>query len=198
MDHKIIEIIALGAFVYYPSIPIVLMLIHGFIGQWRKIGTKSYYLFLLFFGVLDLTALLFVLKYKESLLAWRLYNNPWALLGLVLLIASTISGFVSIRALSFKTLMALPEISPDKKSSRLVNQGIYKHIRHPRYLEFVLEVLGLAIASGLGANFILLLYFVPMIYWASLFEEKELIERLGQEYIDYQKTTGRFWPKVRG
>lgn len=198
MDNKISEIIALAAFVYYPSIPIVLVLIHGGVKWWRKIGTKSYWLFLLFFGVLDLMALILVLKFNAEILSWRLYNNPWALLGLTLLTVSTLSGAASLRALSFKTLMALPEINPDKTPSRLVSRGIYKHIRHPRYLEFVLEVLGIAIASGLGANFVLLLYFVPAMYLASVLEEKELMQRLGREYIDYKSKTGRFLPKLRG
>ena len=192
MEHKITNFIALAAFVYYPSIPIVLLLIHGAVGWWRKIGTKSYYLFLLFFGALDLTALLLVLKYKQALLAWRLYNSPWAMLGLALLIVSTISSVVSLRALSFKTLLALPEINLNKIPSRLVSQGIYKYIRHPRYLEFMLEILALAILSGLAVNFLLLLYFVPMMYWAARLEERELIERLGKEYSEYKQKTRMF------
>ncbi len=192
MDHKIINLISLAAFVYYPSIPIVLVLIHGAVKWWLKIGTKSYWLFLLFFGILDLMALLLVLKFRAEILSWRLYNNHRALLGLTLLTASAISGIASLKALSFKTLMALPEINPDKTPSRLVSRGIYKYVRHPRYLEFILEILGLAILSGLAINFLLLLYFVPMIYWAARLEEKELIGRFGEEYLEYKQKTRMF------
>lgn len=194
--NKVVEIIALASLVYYPSIPLVLIIIHRAAKYWRKLGKKSYYVFLLIFLVIDLASLIIILKYKQDILSFRLYNSNWKWLGAILFIPSLILEYSSIRALSFRTLFALPEINPDKTKINLVTSGIYKYLRHPRYLEFILEILAVSLISGLMANFLLLMYFVPMIVLASVFEERELIDRFKNEYIEYRKTTGRFFPKI--
>jgi protein-S-isoprenylcysteine O-methyltransferase Ste14 len=195
MTNKIVEFIALVALVYYPPIPIVLAAVHSSLPVWRRLGTKSYYFFVAFFLILDLLSLALVLQYKENILSLRLYDSRIALLGLFPIAAGFLAGRAAVGTLSWRTLFGVPEITAEP-AAKLVTAGIYRYIRHPRYLEFALEVLGVAILSGLAANFFLFVYFFPAIFLAAYLEEKELIARFGQDYLAYKQRTGWFLPKI--
>lgn len=188
--------LAIFALIFYPALPVMIIFIHKTMPFWRRIGTKSYYFFVLGFFVLFYGFGSLVLSFKEEILAWRLYETSWAYLGLIPLVGGIILGTMSVRTLSLRVLLGLPELDTNLKS-KLVIRGIYQYIRHPRYLEFILEVLGIAILSGLVWNFILFIGFVPAAYLMTVVEEQELIKRFGEDYREYQETTGRFFPKYR-
>jgi protein-S-isoprenylcysteine O-methyltransferase Ste14 len=58
------------------------------------------------------------------------------------------------------------------------------------------------LSAGLGFVFFAWLWFLVMVAFIPLWsleckkEEKEMIELYGPRYIDYQKRTGMFFPKV--
>lgn len=197
MDNNLVNLLSLAAFVYYPSIPIILILAHSLISFWRRLGGQSYYFFISFFFILDTAALFLIWRFRENIFGWRFYDHPLALSGLFLILIGVIIGLLSIRALSFRVLMGLPEIKVDQEKTPLATTGIYKYLRHPRYLEFILELTGITFLSGLGANFILWGFFIAMMLLAIKLEEKELIKRFGQEYLDYMKKTPKFWPLLQ-
>jgi protein-S-isoprenylcysteine O-methyltransferase Ste14 len=87
-------------------------------------------------------------------------------------------------------------LTPDK--SHTMYGGIYEKIRHPQALgEAPLWlVLALLINSPFLAVFSLL--YLPVWYWWSVEEEKDLLLRYGQAYADYRARTGMFFPKRRG
>ncbi len=76
--------------------------------------------------------------------------------------------------------------------------GIYKYIRHPQTLGEWPTFIGLAFFINswflvfVSAMWIII-YTPIMIY----FEEKDLIRRFGDSYLDYQKQTGALFPKFR-
>lgn len=194
MDTFFINLLALASLVYYPSIPLVILFIHKTLPVWRKMGKKSYYYFIALFFIFGACLFIFVFKYKDTILAWRWYDNDLALLGLIPLIFAFIVGIMSIRMLSLRVLMGIPEIIPDINPKLVIN-GIYQYLRHPRYLEFILEVMGIAILSGLAMSYILALYFIPLAFLMARAEEHELVERFGESYIEYRKKTGGFIPR---
>jgi len=73
--------------------------------------------------------------------------------------------------------------------------GIYERIRHPQALGEAW--VALVVALLLNSPFLVLFSFVwfPMFYWISLVEERDLVMRYGQAYIDYRERTGMFIPK---
>ncbi len=89
-------------------------------------------------------------------------------------------------------------VSATRKEHKLVTNGIYRYIRHPLY------TIGssLFIAFGLMADnwFIAALGVVAFIGMAirTPKEEANLIEKFGDEYREYMKHTGRFFPKLGG
>jgi protein-S-isoprenylcysteine O-methyltransferase Ste14 len=84
------------------------------------------------------------------------------------------------------------------EEGRIVDSSIYSILRHPIYASALRVWVGLALLNG-NANSIIFSIFVPLglTGWIRLVEEKELIERFGQSYIDYRKRVPAFWPKLR-
>lgn len=84
------------------------------------------------------------------------------------------------------------------EEGRIMDTGIYGILRHPICASALRLFVGLAFLNS-NANSILFTPFVPLalIGWIHLVEEKELIERFGQSYLDYRKRVPAFWPKFR-
>lgn len=88
--------------------------------------------------------------------------------------------------------------SATRKQHTLVTQGPYRWVRHPLY------TIGssLFVAFGMMADnwFIALLGILAFIAMAirTPKEEANLIEKFGDEYREYMKRTGRFFPKLGG
>jgi protein-S-isoprenylcysteine O-methyltransferase Ste14 len=82
-------------------------------------------------------------------------------------------------------------------NNRLLEKGTYKYIRHPIYTSYLLAWLGGSIVSHKP---ILMISFFAMGYCylkASEFEEEEFLNSsFNQQYVEYKKTSGRFFPKL--
>jgi protein-S-isoprenylcysteine O-methyltransferase Ste14 len=79
-----------------------------------------------------------------------------------------------------------------------VTNGLYRLVRNPMHLGWMLVLLGLAV---LRQSFSLLVIMVPFfivahIIYYKLVEEKELEKKFGQAYLDYKKHVGMFIPRI--
>jgi len=88
--------------------------------------------------------------------------------------------------------------SATRKEHKLVTNGIYRYIRHPLYtfgssmfISFALMADNWFIAALGIFTFTLMAIRTPK-------EEANLIEKFGDEYREYMKHTGRFFPKLGG
>jgi protein-S-isoprenylcysteine O-methyltransferase Ste14 len=83
------------------------------------------------------------------------------------------------------------------EEGKVINSGLYGILRHPIYAGVMRVAIGLTLLNGNG-NSIVFAVFVPLgiISWIRLIEEKELIERFGQAYLEYRKSTPALWPKL--
>ena len=82
------------------------------------------------------------------------------------------------------------------ENQRLVTWGPHRHVRHASYLGYFLMFLGLFLS---WPNFLMILSLVaiPGYYRLTLDEEEFLVQRFGDEYVEYQKKAGRFIPRFR-
>ena len=73
--------------------------------------------------------------------------------------------------------------------------GIYSKIRHPQAAGEVF--VWLAIAFVLNSPFLVLFSFIyfPIFIMLCFAEEQDLLWRFGDDYAEYCKNTGAFWPK---
>ncbi|HZD10868.1 MAG TPA: methyltransferase [Candidatus Binatia bacterium] len=82
--------------------------------------------------------------------------------------------------------------------SRLVENRIYKVLRHPAYAAAQRIAFGLALLNGNWFALACALFFALALWaWVRLVEENELIERFGQPYTEYRQGVPAFWPRPR-
>ena len=83
-----------------------------------------------------------------------------------------------------------------RKEHKLVTSGPYRWVRHPLYSVGTLFFLAFAImADNWFIAFLAVIAFV-LLAVRTPSEEAHLIKKFGNEYRDYMKHTGRFFPKV--
>ncbi len=79
----------------------------------------------------------------------------------------------------------------------LITTGPYARIRHPMYSAFIIFTLGTVfLASNLFVTLFGLLVCI-MLYPISKQEDQMLLNEFGDQYHDYMKSTGRFFPRIR-
>jgi len=83
-----------------------------------------------------------------------------------------------------------------KEKNRLVTTGLYHWVRHPLYTAFLVEAVGISLlmANWFVATMAGLLW--ALLVYRTRQEEEKLIERFGDEYGDYMKRVGRFFPRL--
>jgi len=79
----------------------------------------------------------------------------------------------------------------------LIAKGPFALIRHPLYVSYILITLGLGLILLNVLSFIFVLLLVLGIYPTAKAEESVLLMQLGDEYANYQKSVGMFFPRLR-
>jgi protein-S-isoprenylcysteine O-methyltransferase Ste14 len=105
----------------------------------------------------------------------------------------TVSGILVLGFAFLKLSSNLTPFPTPKQKGTLETNGIYKYIRHPIYTGMLLTTLGIALYSASYGRLIItaLLYFLFL--YKSKYEEMMLLEKF-EDYTDYKKRTGRFFP----
>jgi protein-S-isoprenylcysteine O-methyltransferase Ste14 len=78
------------------------------------------------------------------------------------------------------------------ETNQIVDQGIYKIVRHPQYLGYILLVIGFALLSQNWIITVLALFAISLFYIHTLNEERELTSRFTNDYLDYCQKVPRF------
>jgi len=113
-------------------------------------------------------------------------------IALVLLGIGILIFIISLLQLN-KNLSPFP--SP-KSNAQLIQNGIYKYIRHPIYTGLLLITFGFTLYIGSLFKFVVCIALFTLFYYKSLYEEQKLIA-VFPDYLEYKKYTGRFIPKLR-
>jgi uncharacterized membrane protein len=79
---------------------------------------------------------------------------------------------------------------------KLVNNGIYRYIRHPQYHGFLLLTLGMNIQYTTVLTLIMWPLLIVLYYRLARIEEKEAEEKFGEEYSQYKQKTPMFIPRI--
>ncbi|MFX0173328.1 MAG: methyltransferase family protein [Candidatus Hodarchaeota archaeon] len=78
---------------------------------------------------------------------------------------------------------------------QLITTGIYKCIRHPIYLGFLLLIFGYSVAFGSCLMTIIISFSFFLIFRSRMdIEEKLLVSEFGEKYLGYMKRTKRLIP----
>ena len=170
------------------------LIIHGCARWWRRWGPiRSYFI------VLPVLAGLGVLLFqgRGQLLSVNFGTN-WSLIGIALVLSCPMTSLELRywRQLSISTLVGIPELSQQRKG-RLLREGIYGVVRHPRYLSAGIGLIANALIVNYLGVYILLIAVVPPGYLMLVLEERELLGRFGDAYREYQRNVPRLIPRPR-
>lgn len=172
-----------GVAIVYATIPAYWLLVHPWVGFWRRRG-----------AALRQVGPLWMLLWLVAGLATRpwvhlhLYRSPlaWIPGGLLLLAA----GFLYRGArpgFSLDQMVGRSELEPQKHEQRLVTTGLRGRMRHPLYLAAICILIGLALGTGSQAILALTLFALPAFALMIRMEERELEQRFGDEYRAYKQ-----------
>jgi protein-S-isoprenylcysteine O-methyltransferase Ste14 len=188
--------LALILVVTYPPAFLFWFAVHPFIGFWRRVGTAATYLVT---TPAMLGACYALYHFRRPLLAVE-YGTNWALAG----VGVALYGLAMVvevkcrRYLSLRTLVGVPELkAPGEGPGKLLREGIYARVRHPRYLGVLLGGVGVACFANYQAGYVLMLGLLPVAYALTVIEETELRQRFGEAYVSYSQDVPRLIPRLR-
>ena len=85
-----------------------------------------------------------------------------------------------------------------RPGGNVVQTGPYAYVRHPMYISFLLFGLGTMLLTAnwfIGGGFLVIILIVMIV--RTPIEERALLNAYGNEYAEYAKRTGKFFPKMR-
>ena len=83
-----------------------------------------------------------------------------------------------------------------KEVQKIITAGPYSRVRHPLYSAHNLFNLGMIFLTANLPLAVFALLGIPLVYVRMNREEVMMIEKFGNDYEDYQKRTGRIFPKL--
>lgn len=186
--------LALILVVTLPPLFFYWLLIHPFINFWRAKGAAITYGVVL---TIIAVALVGLFSIRHYLLTIDLGTNYLLIgLGVLCLALSGMMRFALHRHLTISTLLGLPEIAPDRYPRPLVTEGLYGRLRHPRYVQFLIALIGYALIANYLASYFVVALWIPAIYVIVLLEERELRDHFGKVYEDYCRRVPKFMPRL--
>ena len=142
------------------------------------------------FEGITLVSLILWIWFPIEQLNWKIFSKWWIgiIVSMVIFIPGGIIVLKGVKDAGKETL------TPSKDTEMF--GGIYKYIRHPQTTGEMpmFPAFGLVVNSWFMVLImtIFIIIYVPIIQYL---EEKDLVKRFGDSYIEYQKTTGAFLPK---
>lgn len=168
---------------------------HPLAARWRRLRSGWTYAALAVAWV-AMAAPLFLLR--DHLLG-RDLGTRWPLIGTgaVLYLGAAWLSALCRRQLRIRIFAGVPELSSRAYPGRLLQDGVYGVIRHPRYASVILGTLGFALAVNYTGAYVVEAASLLLLWPVVVLEERELAARFGAEYDAYRRRTPALLPRLR-
>jgi protein-S-isoprenylcysteine O-methyltransferase Ste14 len=186
--------LALILLISLPALFLYWLLVHPLINLWRAKGIGITYSVILAIIALAMIALFSIRHYLLTVDFGTSY--PLVALGIVCLLLSAKLRLTLQKHMTVQFLLGLPEIAPDRHPRTLVTEGLYSRVRHPRYIQFLIALVGYSLIANYLALYIVTALWLPAVYTIVLLEERELRQHFGELYNAYCRKVPRFIPKM--
>jgi protein-S-isoprenylcysteine O-methyltransferase Ste14 len=181
--------------VSFPPAILYWLVVHPFVGFWRRLGPFRTYAILIPCMVLVGAALF---RVRDALIGTDLdFRWPLLVAGLV---AYGIAVAIEIRcrrALKFTTLVGVPELRGGGEAGELLTGGIYGRVRHPRYVSVMFGYAAVALFVNYTGLYVMGPLIVVSLYVVSVLEDRELTARFGGAHEAYRARVPRFIPHLK-
>ena len=144
------------------------------------------------YALVGLGVIVFCGTVLEFFFVPRPFHPAIAFLGAALLIAAGV-----IRVTAIRTLGRFWSLHIEIRSEQLlVREGIYRYVRHPAYLSFVLEIIAVPLVGNAWWSLgVAIIGYLPLLVRRLRREEEALCEKFGDHYRSYQREVGALWPR---
>ncbi|NVM23062.1 MAG: isoprenylcysteine carboxylmethyltransferase family protein [Desulfobacterales bacterium] len=169
--------------------------------EWRNAGLVQAFIIALYAEMYGFPLTIYVLtSFLGMDIPWlHMKGHLWAtLLGLgdTGAMVEMIIGFVFVFAGLALIFNGWRLIYRAQKKDELATHGVYRHIRHPQYTGIFLVIFGQLVHWPT----VLTLLLFPVIVWAyyrlSRREERVMISKFGERYLNYMEEAPMFFPKI--
>ncbi len=151
---------------------------------YRKIASAAFYLIFVNY----------VIYYFRPLSTPLPSHFPWDYV-ITVSIATTI--LIPSMYLMYRGVKDAGEETLAPKKEHTLYGGIYETIRHPQALGEVWVALTIALYLNSPLLILVSLFYFPAFYYFCVVEERDLVIRYGQAYVEYKKRTPMFIPRRR-
>ena len=83
-----------------------------------------------------------------------------------------------------------------ERTTKLVDKGIFKYIRHPLYSSLMFLTWGIFLKNPTIDLTLVSMLSTTFLFLTAIVEEKECIEYFGNKYVEYMKRSKRFLPFI--
>lgn len=167
--------------------------IHPFAPRWRRLGAKPTFWIVGTAMVAIAVGLFFM---RDPLLGRDLGGSlPLFLVGVVFYVAAAWLTLRTRRVLPFAVFAGVPEVSADGRG-HVITEGVYAHIRHPRYASVILGMVGFAMMVNFVGTYVLTAAMFGALIVLIPLEDRELVHRFGEEYERYRERVPPLIPRV--
>lgn len=83
-----------------------------------------------------------------------------------------------------------------EKTTRLVDSGLYRYIRHPLYSSLLFLTWGICMKNPTSEMIIIAAFSSIFLFLTALNDEKECVAYFGDKYLEYMKRSKRFVPFI--
>jgi protein-S-isoprenylcysteine O-methyltransferase Ste14 len=193
--ESIRHVLAIVLVVGVPPAVTFWLLVHPLASFWRRVGAGLAYT-LLAASAIGQAGLLFLAR---DTLIGRDLGTRWPLIAVgALLYAGAIwLSVLCKRQLRARVFAGVPEVSGRAYPGRLLQQGVYAVIRHPRYASVIIGTTGFALAVNHAGTYVVVGISLLALWPVIVLEERELAARFGSEYEAYRRRTPALLPRWR-
>lgn len=175
-----------------PAVFLFWLLIHPFASFWRRLGPLVSYTIV---AAICLAVVYAIWTVREPLMGHHFGYHPLTIgLGTALFLGGAVWDWRVLQRLGFPVLAGLPELSK-RHPSKLLTDGPYGMIRHPRYFGALVGIIGFALICNYPWLYVMVAASVPVGWFMIVLEERELKRRFGSEYEKYSRRVPRFLPR---
>lgn len=177
--------------------------------DWQAHGTYTAFIIALFAEMFGFPlTIYFVSSYFGQISFSSEFQNYMRQVGMPIGIAITAFGMVLVingwkiihtekkRVRESKNLNDYNKSKEENQNRGIATSGIYRHVRHPQYLGFILITAGWLIHWPTIPTAIMFPILVVMYYKLAIREERNMENRFGKRYVDYKQEVPMFIPRL--
>ncbi len=148
---------------------------------------STVYLWFLFIFI-PFTGLIIQNSDYNTLLVHEPLNTITQIIGIIIVALGTIIACLGRISRGYRAISWGIPITLEKR-------GMFQYIRHPLYASYCHYFIGFFLIFQ-SLSVIPLFIGIYGYYRTSVYEESILVDNFGEEYIEYQRKTGRFFPRI--